>query len=663
MSSLFVNLRIVSRLMIGFGVLIVFVAGTSGVAIRSSSQSHFLVGEVERFNEQVILNQNARIAMLEGRLAVWKGLATNDPDDWIAAEKNFRQAQDKYRALADSTRDPGRRSDVQALNAQVARYVDELRLLRNIGGRNEMLETPGGQKDIEAANAIGRTITELSDPLSERYHKAAEQAEIQAADTLDSAMTIALVIGVAAVVIGIALAIFVARGITRPITGLTAAMKALAGKDLTTRIPATGQRDEVGEMARAVQVFKESMIRTAELVAAQEAERGTKERRQAAIDRHTQEFGTAISGVMAALAGSGENMRKAAVKMTEASRSVNEEACSTAEGARQTAQQLTSVAAAIEELTSSVAEISRQVTSASQVAREAVKRADASQATMRGLSEATTRIGDVVRLISDIAGQTNLLALNATIEAARAGEAGRGFAVVAGEVKKLAAQTSRATAEIGSQIEAVSNAAGNSVTAMTDITQVIGRLDEISSHIAAAVEEQSATTREIAGNLQIVSAAGVQASAAMQTMVEVSQEAGAISRQVLDAAGEIGTEAARLGTEVDQFLAAVRDDTGERRRYERIPGNGATGTLMVNGRSAALPVIDISRGGVALQCDWQFPAGTEASVTFPAAGGPVGGRVVRGDGRKLALVFRPDNETQARIDQILAAIGRTRQAA
>ncbi|CAH2602612.1 HAMP domain-containing protein [Rhodovastum atsumiense] len=663
MSSIFANMKIASRLMIGFGILIAIVAGLSALATHSSSRSRLLVDEVERFNGQVIQNQAAEILMLQGRLAVWKALATNDPAAWTEVGTSIRKAQDSYTRLQGSTHDPARRAAVQALNAEVTSYLGTLTPLRQLGGRNEMLETPAGQASIQATNRIGQTITDMSEPLSEKYHAAAAAVSNEADATLQSAITQALAIGCAAVVIGIVLAIFVAHGITRPITGLTEAMKALAGKDLTTRIPAADQRDEVGEMARAVQVFKESMIRTAELVAAQEAERGTKERRQSAMDRHTQDFGTSVSGVMAALSRSGDSMRVAAEKMTESSRNVNTEASGTAEGASRTAQQLTSVAAAIEELTSSVAEISRQVTSASQVAQEAVKRADASQATMRGLSEATGRIGDVVQLINNIAGQTNLLALNATIEAARAGDAGRGFAVVANEVKKLAEQTSRATAEIGGQIEAVSGAAGNSVTAMADIAQIIGRLNEISGHIAAAVEQQSATTREIAGNLQLVSAEGSHASTAMQKVVDMSGEAGTMSLQVLDAARGIGTEADRLRTEVDQFLSAVRDETGNRRRYERIPGGGATATLSAEGRTASAPVFDLSRGGVALHCDWQFPAGTNVTVSFPGAGGPIGARVVRGDGRTLALVFRQDPEALARIDRMLAQIGGARQAA
>jgi methyl-accepting chemotaxis protein len=185
---------------------------------------------------------------------------------------------------------------------------------------------------------------------------------------------------------------------------------------------------------------------------------------------------------------------------------------------------------------------------------------------MRSLSEATGRIGDVVRLISDIAGQTNLLALNATIEAARAGEAGKGFAVVAGEVKALAAQTSKATAEIAIQIETVRVATNEAVAAMADIGGIIGRINDVSAVIAAAVDQQSATASEIASSVQKVASATAGTAHAMDQVVGVAAEAGGISRDVLTGAADIGDEAEKLRAEVDQFLAAVREDTSEAQR-------------------------------------------------------------------------------------------------
>jgi uncharacterized protein YoxC len=325
-------------------------------------------------------------------------------------------------------------------------------------------------------------------------------------------------------------------------------------------------------------------------------------RRQVALDRHTQDFGGAIAAMMTSVADSAEKMRKEAQVMAEAASGVRKQAVVTAGDAGISADQLTSVAAAVEELTSSVAEISRQVATAAQVARDAVGRADISQTKIKGLGEATARIGDVVRLISDIAGQTNLLALNATIEAARAGDAGKGFAVVAGEVKALATQTANATHEISSQIEAVRGATGASIEAMAEVTTIIGRLDEVTTVIAAAVEQQSATMRGIAGKVQSVTTASAGTADAMKKqVVAVSERAGTSSEEVLRTADGIGQEAARLHTEVEQFLASVRDESGERRHYERTAANGATVSVSSACRgSKTVEVQDISWGGAAL---------------------------------------------------------------
>ncbi len=388
------------------------------------------------------------------------------------------------------------------------------------------------------------------------------------------------------------------------------------------------------------------------------------QRRQAALDRHTQDFGSAIAGVMSSLVEFAEKMRKAAQVMEEAACGVRKQAEVTAGEAGVSAEQLTSVAAAVEEMTSSVAEIARQVATAAQVARDAVGRADTSQTKIKGLGEATARIGDVVRLISDIAGQTNLLALNATIEAARAGDAGKGFAVVAGEVKALATQTANATHEISSQIEAVRGATGATIEAMAEVTTIIGRLDEVTAVIAAAVEQQSATTQEIARKVQSVTTAAAGTADAMQQVVSVSEQAGTASEEVLSTADGIGQEAARLHTEVEQFLASVRDEAGERRHYERVTGNGAIVSVSTGGRgSRNVEVLDISFGGASLLCDWQLQPGADVAVELPEAGGRVNGRVVRADGKVLALIFREDADSRARLGRCLTVIGKRRQVA
>jgi methyl-accepting chemotaxis protein len=482
---------------------------------------------------------------------------------------------------------------------------------------------------------------------------------------ISSASWLQEILAAAALVFGSGLAFLIGRGIVRPLAAMTGVMGRLAEGDNSVEIPSRDNQDEIGDMARAVEVFKQHAIEAQRLASEQEAARTAKERRSAAMERHTQDFGNSISGVMASLAGSAEGMRRAAESMAQAAEAVRDEAGSTAGGATKSSQDLTSVAAAVEQLNASVGEISRQLAEAADVARQAVQRADSSHATMQGLSEATARIGDVVHLISDIAGQTNLLALNATIEAARAGEAGKGFAVVAGEVKALAAQTAKATADIGSQIDTVRSATGEAVAAMADIGAIIGKINEVSAAIAAAVEQQSATTHEIAASVQAVSGATAGTAQAMQHVVTVADEAGTVSRDVLTGAAGIGREAETLRVEVDQFLVAVRNDTtDERRRYERLSMDGVMVGVQTKGRSATrLTLHDISRGGAALVSDWTLAPGTPIELELPQADGPVPARVVRCDGGALAVVFSSEPHALVRIDRALAALTQRRRAA
>jgi methyl-accepting chemotaxis protein len=357
-------------------------------------------------------------------------------------------------------------------------------------------------------------------------------------------------------------------------------------------------------------------------------------------------------------------MRKSADVMTEAAVAVHQEAAETAGGAGKSSADLASVAAAVEQFTASVGEISRQVQVASEVAAQAVQRADSSQATIRGLAESTARIGDVVRLIDSIASQTNLLALNATIEAARAGDAGKGFAVVAGEVKALAAQSAKATAEIGAQIETVRGATEDTVNAMNEIGSIIGRMGEVSTAIAAAVEEQSVSTREIASSIQGVAGSTAQAANAMEHVVEVADRAGEASRNILTEAGEIGSESEKLRLQVEAFLQAVQTDSGERRRFERIAGLSLSATLTVAGAAPVkAAVLNLSRGGIALRHRALVQAGQDVQVDLPNAGGLVAGRVIRVTDGVVAIAFSDSPTILARIDRVLASLTAARGAA
>jgi methyl-accepting chemotaxis protein len=359
--------------------------------------------------------------------------------------------------------------------------------------------------------------------------------------------------------LALAVSMFVARGITRPLQRMTGAMKDLAGGKLDVEVPGIGRRDEVGEMADAVEVFKNNASARRELEAEQkETESRAVARRKADMDRLANEFEGAVGQIVETVSSASGELEASAGTLTSSAERAQELTTMVAAASEEASTNVQSVASATEEMASSVNEISRQVQESARMAGEAVDQARNTNDRVGELSKAAARIGDVVELINSIAGQTNLLALNATIEAARAGEAGRGFAVVASEVKALAEQTAKATGEIGLQITGIQSATQESVNAIKEIRGTIEKLSEISSAIAAAVEQQGAATQEISRNVQQAAHGTQQVSSHITDVQRGASETGSASSQVLSAAQSLSGESSRLKLEVGKFLNSVR---------------------------------------------------------------------------------------------------------
>jgi methyl-accepting chemotaxis protein len=408
---------------------------------------------------------------------------------------------------------------------------------------------------LSKAYADAEPLIEDLDRL-EREMSAEEKADAEAISARTSqtiGAAVILMISIATV-----LAWLIGRSVSRPLTAMSGLMERLAKGDLQINVIETDRRDEVGALARSLQVFKQNAVDAKRLGAEQQSEQAQKEKRQTAIEGFIVTFEGGVRISLDVLASAATEMRATSESMAATAEEASRQATVVATAAEEASTNVQTVAAATEELASSVTEIGRQVTQSNNIAAQAVEEANRTNATVHGLSAAAQKIGDVVKLISDIASQTNLLALNATIEAARAGDAGKGFAVVASEVKSLATQTAKATEEISAQVAAMQGATKEAVAAIKSIGGTIGSMNEIATTIAAAVEEQGAATQEIARNVQSAAEGTGQVSSNIQGVNQAADETGAAATQVLSSADELGKQAETLRADVTHFLANIR---------------------------------------------------------------------------------------------------------
>jgi methyl-accepting chemotaxis protein len=346
-------------------------------------------------------------------------------------------------------------------------------------------------------------------------------------------------------------------GVTRPVGAMTDAMTRIARHDLDVVIPAA-RRDEIGAMAAALEIFRENLSVADRLEADRRHSQERREKRQQEVERLIAGFDDSASGAIASLASAAQGMQRTAQSMAATAEETLRQATAVAAASEQASANVQSVAGAAGQLAGSISEIGRQVSESAQIARDGAGEAARANVQVQELTAAVQKIGDVVKLINDIAGQTNLLALNATIEAARAGEAGKGFAVVASEVKSLATQTAKATEDIAQQVQGVQNATGAAVTAIENIGRIIERVSGISSSIAAAVEQQGIATREIARNVDDASKGTKDVASNITGVTVAAKDTGEASARMLDSAADLGRQGDALRAEIDRFFAAIR---------------------------------------------------------------------------------------------------------
>ena len=563
MLRIFLNLKLIYKLLIPVSLLLITTGGIVWTAYDGLSR-------LQDISETIIDKTAARRASMLSIIGQFNNAAVQEKNIILEVEQVAKQASEElYKAsmaetlaaigqlsaLADN---PERRAVTKSLKQEIAKFQQAADKSIALGLKND--NDAAAKMSNSEVRAARRSVMQIAQKHTQTLNADMQSARGNLSFVANSVvLRLFTVAGTGLSLALVLLALVVVCLIVRPLAAMTGSMQRLAGGDLAVEVQGIGRTDEVGDLAQSLQVFKDNALTVKRLAAEQEqAKLAAAAAQKSALDATATAFEANVGHLVTVLSSSATELQATAQSMASTATQTNQQAATVAAAAEEAGTGVQTVAAAAEELTSSIHEITRQVAQSAAITQKAVGDTRRTDTLVRALAEGAQRIGQVVDMISNIAGQTNLLALNATIEAARAGEAGKGFAVVASEVKSLATQTARATDEIGAQIRQIQSATTEAVEAIKAISATIEEVSTIATTIASAVEEQGAATLEISRNIQ-QTAASTQAVA--NTIAGVSQAAndtGAAANQVLGAAGGLSQQAEQLNAEMSTFLAGVR---------------------------------------------------------------------------------------------------------
>ena len=558
---MFHNLRIGARLYILVAAMLLLVAVVVGLGYRGMGQVNASLKTVYE-DRTVCLVQLGTIERDVFRirfrwLNLMSGMSVAERDRLMREMGDMDQEiAATWKAYMATYLDPEEKAIAAEIEAGITAYhtVRERALALYVAGDTDaawaLSRAEGTPIFTKLEDAIVRDIA-LQDRISQQEYRNGQSI-------FETTTAINLITAGLGAVIALALAAFIVRGITRSISGMVSAMTILAEGDTEVVIPGRDRRDEIGDMAQAVEVFKTNAIERLRLEAEERAALARREARQAKMEALTREFDAAVGELLQGVSAAAGHMEETAQAMTANAEETQRQSAAVSTATEQASANVNTIASASNELLASIQEISSQVCRSATISSNAASEASTTNERMEGLATTAGRVGEVVKMITDIADQTNLLALNATIEAARAGEAGKGFAVVASEVKHLANQTAKATEEIAAQIGAIQVETQDAVSAIKRITQVIAEINEMSSAIAGAVEEQGAAMQEVVRNVE-QAAFGTRDVA--ENIVQVAEAAGSTGKMAVGvrvAAGTLSDQSGRLRQSVESFLSGVK---------------------------------------------------------------------------------------------------------